>query len=332
MKKLAAFCAAIIGAACLSAAVAQPTLAPAPAVKAAQVPTPPITAAPQGTPALTATDVNAWLDGFVPYAIGRGDIPGAVVVVVKDGQILTSRGYGYANLAKKTKVDPATTLFRPGSVSKLFTWTAVMQQVEAGKIDLNADVNKYIDFKVPPYQGKPVTMLNLMTHTPGFEEAVKDLITLDQKDYVPFDALLKRWVPKRIYAPGTTPAYSNYGASLAGYIVQRVSGEPFDAYVANHIFAPLGMTHATFTQPLPDKFKSFMATGYKVASVPPDPYEIVQLAPAGSLAASGGDMARFMIAHLNDGEYHGQRILEAKTAQLMHAPAFTPVSSLGGMA
>jgi len=332
MKKLAAFCAAIIGAACLSAAVAQPTLTPVPAVKSTQVPTPPITAAPQGTPALTATDVNAWLDGFVPYAIGRGDIPGAVVVVVKDGQILTSRGYGYADLAKKTKVDPATTLFRPGSVSKLFTWTAVMQQVEAGKIDLNGDVNQYIDFKIPPYQGKPVTALNLMTHTPGFEEAVKDLITLDQKDQVPFDALLKRWVPKRIYAPGTTPAYSNYGASLAGYIVQRVSGEPFEAYVEHHIFAPLGMQHATFRQPLPANLKPLMAEGYVSGKDKPYGYEFVNAAPAGSVAASGEDMGRFMIAHLQNGEYNGQRILQPATAQLMHSRANLPFQGLDGMA
>jgi hypothetical protein len=136
----------------------------------------------------------------MPYAMGKGDIPGAVVVVVKDGQILTERGYGYSNVEKKTKVDPKTTLFRPGSVSKLFTWTALMQQVEQGKVDLNADVNKYIDFKIPPYEGKPITVLNLMTHTPGFEEQVKDLITVTPSEYVALDALLKRWVPKRLRA------------------------------------------------------------------------------------------------------------------------------------
>ena len=99
--------------------------------------------------ALTATDVNAWLDGFLPYALGRGDIPGAVVVVVKDGQVVTQRGYGFADVAKGRRVDPSTTLFRPGSISKLFTWTAVMQQVEQGKLNLDADVNQYLDFKIP---------------------------------------------------------------------------------------------------------------------------------------------------------------------------------------
>ena len=103
--------------------------------------------------------MNAWLDGFVPYALKSGDIAGAVVVVVKDGQVLTERGYGYADIAAEKPVDPKTTLFRPGSISKLFTWTAVMQQVEAGKIDLDADINKYLDFKIPPRGTvKPITM------------------------------------------------------------------------------------------------------------------------------------------------------------------------------
>jgi CubicO group peptidase (beta-lactamase class C family) len=336
MRKAAAFVAAILGLACLSDAIAQTTqstLVPTPKIKSEVLPTPPLTAQQQtGAHALTAEDVNTWLDGFVPYAIGRGDIPGAVVVVVKDGQVLTSRGYGYADVAKHKKVDPATTMFRPGSVSKLFTWTALMQQVEQGKVDLNADVNKYIDFKIPPYQGKPVTVLNLMTHTPGFEEAVKDLITVSEKDYVQFDALLKRWIPKRIYAPGTTPAYSNYGASLAGYIVQRTSGEPFDAYVERHIFAPLGMSRSTFRQPLPANLTPLMAEGYVSGKDKPYGYEFVSAAPAGSLSATGEDMARFMIAHLQNGEYEGQRILQPQTAQLMHSRANLPFRGLDGMA
>jgi CubicO group peptidase (beta-lactamase class C family) len=330
MKKAAAFVAAILGAACLSVASAQPTttLVPKPAAKTQELPKPPTTPGQAGAHPLTAEDLNAWLDGFMPYAIGRGDIPGAVVVVVKDGQVLTERGYGYADVAKKVKVDPKTTLFRPGSISKLFTWTALMQQVEQGKVDLNADVNKYIDFKIPPYEGKPVTVLNLMTHTPGFEEAVKDLITLGEKTAVPYDALLKRWTPKRIYAPGTTPAYSNYGASLAGYIVQRTSGEPFDAYLENHIFRPLGMQHSTFRQPLPANLKPLMAEGYVSGKDKPYGFEFVNASPAGALSATGDDMAKFMIAHLDN----GRGILQPQTAQLMHSRANSPFSAGEGMA
>ena len=160
MRKAAACVAAIIGAIGLWGAVAQPveTLVPNPKAKVAETPTLPVAAASAGARELNATDVNAWLDGYMPYAIARGDIPGAVVVVVKDGQILTQRGFGFANTAKNQKVDPATTLFRPGSISKLFTWTAVMQQVEQGKLNLDADVNQYLDFKIPPFEGKPITV------------------------------------------------------------------------------------------------------------------------------------------------------------------------------
>jgi CubicO group peptidase (beta-lactamase class C family) len=268
-------------------------------------------------PVLTAADVNAWLDGYLPNALRTGDIAGAVVAVVKDGQILTERGYGYSDVDKRLPVDPQLTLFRPGSVSKLVTWTAVMQMVEQGKIDLDADVNQYLDFKIPPRDGKPVTMRNLMQHTAGFEEQAKDIIS-ESANAPSFETLLKRWTPDRVFAPGTTPAYSNYGASLAGYIVERVSGEPFDDYVDKHIFQVLDMPHSSFRQPLPPALAPLMSKGYEVASTPAKPFEIIGPAPAGALSSSGEDMAHFMIAHLNNGEYHGNRILRTETAQLMH--------------
>ena len=129
-----------------------------------------------GAVPLTKADVDVWLDGYLPYALRTADIPGVVVTVVKDGQLLTARGFGYADSEKRTPVDPERTLFRPGSVSKLITWTAVMQMVEQGKLDLDKDVNTYLDFKIPDYEGKPITLRQIMTHTAGFEEAIKNLI------------------------------------------------------------------------------------------------------------------------------------------------------------
>ena len=199
---------------------------------------------------LTADDLRAWLDGFVPIAIQQGDIAGAVVVVVKNGETVAQVGYGYSDVEAGKPVDPEHTLFRVGSVSKLFTWTAVMQLVEQGKINLDADVNTYLDFKIPAYHGIPVTMRQLMTHRAGFSETARDLLTYG-KAPPPLDVVLKGYVPPRIFAPDQGPGYSNYGAALAGYIVQRVSGEPFDDYIARHIFSPLNMQHASFAQPLP---------------------------------------------------------------------------------
>src|SRR6202789_4456006 len=114
-------------------------------------------------PELTRSDADAGLDGFMPYTLESNDIAGAVVVIVKDGQVLTQRGFGYADVAARKRVDPATTMFRAGSISKLFTWTAVMQLVEQHKIDLDANINQYLDFKIPPNKGKPITVRNLMT-------------------------------------------------------------------------------------------------------------------------------------------------------------------------
>lgn len=270
---------------------------------------------------LDAADLNAWLDGYMPYALHSGDIAGGVVVVVKDGAILTARGYGWADVAKRRPVDPDLTLFRVGSLSKLFTWTAVMQQVEAGKLDLDRDVNAYLDFRIPPYRGQPVTLRQIMTHTAGFELAVKDTITFNAP--IALDRFLKRWTPERIFAPGTTPAYSNWGAALAGYIVQRASGEPFEGYVEHHILTPLGMRQASFRQPLPAPLAPFIALGYPRASGAPQGFEVIGPMPAGAMSASGTAMARFMIAHL-DG---GRGLMRPDTAAAMHRSALDRIDS-----
>ena len=289
--------------------------------------------APNSSPApatLTAEDATTWLDGYMPFALHSTDIAGAVVVVVKDGKVLVEKGYGFSDVDKRAPVDPKTTLFRPGSVSKLLTWTAVMQQVELGKLDLDTDINKYLDFKMPERAGKPITLRNLMQHTAGFEEQAKGIISADPHA-AGYETLLKQWVPERVFAAGSTPAYSNYGASLAGYIVQRVTGEPFDAYIEKHIFEPLDMRHSSFRQPLPADLAPLMSKGYKVASSEPGPFEIVGPAPAGALSSSGEDMGHFMIAHLQDGEYDGKRILSAATAQQMHDSPLTMLPPLNRM-
>ncbi len=253
-------------------------------------------------------------------------------MVVKDGQVLLEKGFGYADVEKKKPVDPEATLFRPGSISKLFTWTAVMQLVEQGKIDLDADINQYLDFKIPPGpDGEPIRMRDVMTHTAGFEEAVKELISEDPSRLVPLGATVKRWVPVRIFKAGTMPAYSNYATGLAGYIVERVSGQTFDDYLDQHIFSPLGMAHSSFRQPLPQSLMAGMANGYENATGKPQGYELINLAPAGALAATGADMAKFMIAHLQNGAFGDQRILSEETAKKMHGTPLTILPNVNRM-
>ncbi|MGD0969210.1 MAG: serine hydrolase domain-containing protein [Candidatus Aquilonibacter sp.] len=278
--------------------------------------------------AMTSQDLATFYDGLFPYALHRAGIPGGVIVVVKDGKLLFAKGYGYADLKTKRPVDPNTTLFRPGSVSKLFTWTAVMQLAQAGKIDLDADVNKYIDFTIPPFDGKPVTVRNLMTHSAGFEETVRDLLVDKKEQLLPIDVYLKRHLPNRIFPPGEVIAYSNYGATLAGYIVQRISGEKFEDYVAKHIFAPLKMVHSTFVQPLPANLVPLMATGYVDGKVLP--FEFVDTAPAGSSTSSGIDMSHFMLAYLNGGTYDGYALLKPATIKEMWTPQVPEEKGLPG--
>lgn len=281
-------------------------------------------------PSLTQADVDAWLDGLVPRAIRAGDIAGGVVVIVKDGEILTERGFGYADVAARIPVDPHTTVFRPGSISKVFTWTAVMQLVEQGKLDLDADINRYLDFSLPPYAGKPVTMRNVMTHAAGFEEKLKDIVRSQPAPSL--QSYLKEWIPQRIFPPGAVPAYSNYASALAGYVVERVAQQPYDDYMDRHVLGPLDMTQSTFRQPVPESLLPQLSKGYLRRSGPVGYFEYLGPAPAGSLSATGHDMAKFMIAHLQNGEYRGARILSTETALQMHAIQPKVYPALHGMA
>jgi CubicO group peptidase (beta-lactamase class C family) len=276
---------------------------------------------------LTAPDVEAWLHGLMKYGLENGDIAGSMVVVVKDGKVLFQSGYGYADVARKIPMDPEKVLTRIGSTSKLFTWTAVMQLVEQGKLDLNRNVDDYLDFKVSPPGGKPITLLDLMNHRGGFEEGLKDIFALDPQRLQSQEVYLKQHPRPLLFPTGTIPAYSNYGTALAGYIVQRVSGEPYSQYIDNHILRPLGMAHSTFEQPLPERFKGQAALGYRDASQPPQHYELIATPAAGSAATTASDMARFMLAHLQPSD-----ILHSDTAQLMHTPSETALPGFSTMA
>jgi CubicO group peptidase (beta-lactamase class C family) len=282
-------------------------------------------------------ELEAFLDGIMAAHMQAQEIPAAVVSVVRDGKIFFTKGYGYADIEKRIPVDPERTLFRPGSVSKLFTWTAVMQLHERGLLDLDADVNTYLkDFQIPATYPEPVTMKHLMTHTPGFEDgALGFLFVRDEKKIVPLSQSLAAHIPRRVRPPGTYSSYSNWGTALAGLIVANISGMSFEDYVEKNILMPLGMEHSTFREPLPPHLAPDMATGYKheAGVYKKQGFEfIANFGPAGALSASGTDMARFMIAHLQNGQFADSRILQEATAQKMHAQIYTLDPRLPGMA
>jgi CubicO group peptidase (beta-lactamase class C family) len=295
--------------------------------------TPALATPPSGGPS-DPVELGAFLDGVFAARMNADHVPGAVVAVVKDGQVLYTQGYGYSNLEKHTPVDPQKTLFRPGSISKLFLWTSVMQLVEQGKLSLDADVNTYLDFKIPATYPEPITLKTLMTHTPGFEDVSMGLFKLKADEMTPLDVYLKTHIPARVFPPGTVEAYSNYGAALAGHIVERVSGLPFSEYVEKNIFQPLEMTYSTFVQPLPANLAPDMARGYNYSNgtYVEGGFEFIPMYPAGALSSTAADMSKFMIAHLQDGRYGDARILSEATARQMHSSLFTQDPRLHGMA
>jgi CubicO group peptidase (beta-lactamase class C family) len=254
---LCAVAALLLQAASTAPAAAADSPAPARAAPAAASDAPvPL----QEAHALAKEDLQAFFDGIIPLQLERSDVAGATVLVMHGSETLLLKGYGFSDLKKKQAVDPAATMFRLASISKLFTWTAAMQLAEQGKLDLDAGIDRYVDF--PISAGEHMTLRNLMTHTSGFEETVRDIIVTDPKRYAGLREFLIENQPQRLFAPGTIPEYSNYSVGLGSYIVQRVSGERFEDYVAAHIFAPLGMTHSTFLQPPPQPLKDLPSEGY----------------------------------------------------------------------
>jgi CubicO group peptidase (beta-lactamase class C family) len=279
-------------------------------------------------------EMEMFVDALVSTQLVSLHIPGAVVAVVVDGKVYFAKGYGYADLEKGKKVDPETSLFRIASVTKLFTWTAVMQLVEQGKLDLKADVNTYLKtFKIPETYPEPITMTHLLAHTAGFEDYVLGIASFDPRSLRPLGELLATQLPTRVQPPGQLSVYSNYGAGLAGYIVQEVSGLPWEDYVERNIFAPLNMQHATVRQPVPAVLTKDLVTNYKYAAggFRPQGFEIDVTSPAGAISASATDMARFMIAHLQNGRYGENRILSETTARTMHSSLFTNAPGVSPM-
>ncbi len=287
-------------------------------------------------------EFEEFIDGIMTAQLRSQHVAGAAIAVVKDGELFFVKGYGYEDVERKVPVDPEKTLFRVGSTSKLFTWTAVMQLVEAGELDLDADVNAYLtDFKIPDTYPEPVTIKNLLTHTAGFEDGgLGYLMERSADGIMPLGAFLAKHMPARVRAPttdfasSTSAAYSNWGAALAGHIVATVSGMPFDDYIEQRILQPLGMARSTFREPLPSELAARMSGGYTFANgvFRRHGFEYIHnFGPAGSLSSTVADMARFMIAHLQHGVLADARILGEETVRLMHTRALSPNPAMNGM-
>jgi CubicO group peptidase (beta-lactamase class C family) len=277
-------------------------------------------------------ELEAFVDSLIPQALERSQIPGAVFVLVKDREVVFAKGYGYADLERHSTVMAPKTLFRVGSVSKLFTATAVLQLRERGRVSLDTDVNTYLKgFRIGNPIGKPVTLWNLLTHTGGFDDRYIGIAARKEADRTPLGDYLARSMPQCVMPPGELIVSSNHGIALAGYVVEAVSGEPFERVIEENIFKPLGMARSSFL--LPEHLVNDLATGYELrgGSLRPVPFDFLNDAPAGGLVTTATDIARFMVAHLQDGQFGDVRILEVESARAMHRRQFSHHSALPGI-
>lgn len=269
-------------------------------------------------------ELEAFLDPIFAEGLEKLHIPGAAIAVVKDGKIFFTKGYGYANLEKKTPVAPDKTIFRIGSVTKVFTATALVQLADRRKINLNDDVNKYLkDFRVPDTYPQPITFANLLTHTAGFDEISPGRKTTSADKVIPLGEFLKTRLVRRI-PPGELFSYSTYGISLMGHLVETISGTPYREYLNKNIFQPLEMNRTSIGA-VPANLQPDLATGYdySFAGYRPLEFEYFHTFPASDINSTATDMAHFMLAHLADGRYAKERILSERAARDMHRQHFT---------
>lgn len=274
----------------------------------------------------TLKNLEAFSDGVFETVMDRNHIAGATFAVIRPGQPMIIKGYGLARVDEQIPVNPETTLFRIGSISKLFVWFSVMQMVEQGKLDLDRDVNEYLeDFKIPDTYDQPVTLRSLMTHTPGFEDKLHKLFVLDEEDMLPLAQILKEQMPERVRPPLQQASYSNHGTGIAQYLVELASGIPFMEYAEQNIFDPLGMQNTTIRQPLPSRFASEMSGGYayKDGKFVEKPFELVPLQSVGGASTTAHDMTLFMEALLNNTCLNGNCLLDSATWAMMLKPAFS---------
>ncbi|MEU4222793.1 serine hydrolase domain-containing protein [Nonomuraea sp. NPDC026600] len=333
-------------AACLALSLAVACPAAASAGQAMPRPAEALASPPESRPASLAVssalagvpgtrELADFFDAAVPGGLASNHVPGAVISVVGAGKTLFTKGYGLADREHRTPFEPDTSLVRIASITKLFTWTAVLQLVEQDKLDLRQDVNRYLTtFRIPSTYPRPITLEHLMNHTAGFEERVMGVGARSQADVPPLGTYLAQHIPARIRPPGQVSAYSNYGAALAGYIVSQVSGQPYDQYVLDHILTPLGMRHSTAAEPVPAPLAAGQARSYDYedGAYQRKPFVFDNLAPDGSISATAADMANFMIAHLRNGRFGGNRVLQESTAELMHRRSFAADPRIDGYA
>jgi CubicO group peptidase (beta-lactamase class C family) len=275
-------------------------------------------------------ELETFLEGAVPALLETYDVPGLVISVVGDGRMLLAKGYGYADLDERRAMDGERTIVRVASISKLFTATAAMQLVAAGKLDLHEDVNARLEsFRIEEAFGEPITLHHLLTHTAGFDDRFLHTGRPVGFERPTLGGYLAKRMPPRVMPPGRVVSYSNHGLALVGHLVERGSGETFEQYVQQHIFDPLGMENSRFflEAPVnPDVAVPYRAAEGRHLSLG---YDHTLLGPAAELTTTAADMAKFALAHLQQGPV---RLLDPETERMMQARQFSVHPKVAGWA
>ncbi len=282
-----------------------------------------------------ARDLEAFVDGVMRAEMARTHVAGATIAVVKGGEPVLAKGYGHADVATRTPVDPETTMFRIGSITKTFTWLSVMQQVERDKLHLDTDVNAYLkSLQVPDAYPEAITLSHLMTHTAGFEDKIIGLFARTADGLLPISQVLANELPARVRPPGQFVAYSNHGAALAGHIVATASGTAWEDYVEQEILIPLQMRNTTPRQPIPAALDANMSKGYafREGAFVEQAFQFVPTAPAGVMSATAADMGRYMNMLLRYGAHENGRLLTETTGKKMMTTLFSSSPNVAGNA
>jgi CubicO group peptidase (beta-lactamase class C family) len=277
-------------------------------------------------------ELRAFVDSLIKAQMAKERIPGAAVVFVKDGRVIMMSGYGFANAERFTPVVPESTIFRIGSISKVFTATAVVQLADRGLLDMNADVNKYLKkVHVPDGFGTSVTAEQLLDHTAGFDEIRPGTQAGNAETVMSLaEFLAPRLV--RVRAPGRTISYSTYGVTLAGEMIEEITGHSFEEHLRREIWSPLGMSRTNIT--IPASLQASVATGYELenGALVPAAWEWYHTTPASSVNTTAADMGKFMIAQLQLGRLGDTRIMSERAATYMQRQHVTMHPLIPGFA
>lgn len=278
------------------------------------------------------------IDEYVSQYIGK-TTPGAAIAVVKDGQIIFLKGFGYSDLANQIPVDPKSTVFEWASTSKLFTWTSVMQLMEEGKLDLDSDIKTYLrnEFTQKLEYNQPITMRDIMNHAAGFGDYAFNTIVFSPDKLVTLEEAILRDKPKQYYEVGTASAYSNYAASLAGYIVQNISQQHFEDYVKENIFKVLSMDNTSVYPTLNDNRKLLenKAQGYlsdQQGGFRPGNWSYISHLPAGSINGTVEDFAKYAIALTPGAGEKSPLFRDSDTLKTICSPSYDPNGEMVGTA